>query len=207
MISRVLAALFVVVAFVGAARAATFEYPVRITAISGEGEAMNIGFFSTGSVGDLGTGSARTDIAFPTETPTPFDFDNSIFGVTFPGIATAVSFSPNPVTHDPLAGTVTVNGFLGGLTGPYPGFEPSASAFEFVYSGVPGPIGSVGDYETFLSGATMSGFVSAAFFLEGEFDDGYLQRIDFESVSQVPLPAGALLLLSGLGILAIRRKA
>lgn len=186
--------------------AATFEYDVRITDISGEGQTENIGFFSTGNVGDAGTGSARTDTEFPITVPLPLE-DDSLFGVTFPGIATAASFFFNPVVHDPLAGTVTVNGSLGGLTGPYPD-DISASQFEFIYQGTPGAaFASLGDYENFLSTATMSGFVSAAFFPDDDFDNGFLQRIDFEAVTApVPLPAGAVLLVSGFGLLAMRRR-
>ncbi len=187
------------------ALAATFEYDVRITAITGDGEAKGIGFFTTGAVGDPGTGSARTDFEVPTSIPMMLS-DDSLFGVTFPGIATAASFFANPVVHDPIAGTVTVDGFLGGLTGPYPEFI-SADAFSFVYQGAPGAaFGSIGDYENFLANATMSGFVSAVFF--DDEDNGFRQQINFEAVttSPVPLPAGALLLLSGIGLLAIKRR-
>lgn len=186
------------------AASATFEYPVVITDISGDGAAQNIGFFRTATVGEIGTGSARTDSEFPTTVPTQF-FDASLFGVVFPGVASAASFFANPVVHDPLAGTVTVNGSLGGLTGPYDAFV-SASAFEFVYTGAPGAIASLADYETFLDSATMSGFVSAFFTPDSLPDSAFLQRIDFRDATPVPLPAGAVLLLSGLGLLMVGRS-
>lgn len=186
---------------------ATFDYKIRIDSISGDGQAMNVGFFSTGSIGDLGTGSARTDTAFPSPVPGQL-LDNSLFGATFPGVATAGSFFDNPVVHDPAAGTVTVSGSLGGVTGPYSDFL-SAGVFEFVFSGAAGAaFASLADYETFLSSATMSGFFSGTFFVSdgrgGEV--AFAQRIDFSDATPIPLPAGAVLLLSGLGLLAWRRK-
>lgn len=184
--------------------AATFTYDIVITDLSGEGQAENIGIFATGNVGDAGTGTARTDFEFPATTPAQLE-DDSLFTAIFPGVASALSFFANPVVHDPDAGTVTVSGQLGGFTGS--GFY-SASAFEFVYQGTPGgtAFASVGDYETFLSTATMSGYASA-FFIPDDSDEGFLQRIDFAApVSEVPLPAGGVLLLSTFGVLAFRRR-
>lgn len=188
--------------------AATFSYDVRITDISGEGEAQNIGFFQSGMIGNLGTGSARTDTSFPSTTPgVPAD-DNRSFSVTFPGVATALWLFNNPMVHDPAAGTVKISGSLGGLTDFGATDFISASSYEFIWQGAPGgaAFGSVTDYEDFLSTATMSGFVSAFMFVNGDLTTGYLQRLDFEAVpAPIPLPAGGVLLLSALGLLALRR--
>lgn len=184
------------------ASAATFEYDIAITSISGNGQAENIGFFSTGSVGDTGTGSA--DIS----EDVPLDYAEtlyrSLFGASFAGIATAGSQAGNSVTHDTVAGTITVDGFLGGVTGPYAEFL-SAGTFEFVYTGVAGgpEISTTAGLESFLAGATMSGYFVGTFEANTEF---YTQRIDFGAVSKVPLPAGGVLLLSAIGLMAAKRR-
>ncbi|MEM6384946.1 MAG: hypothetical protein AAF718_01790 [Pseudomonadota bacterium] len=191
-----------------AAFSATFNYPIQIDSIGGDGQTQNVGFFSNGSVGDKGTGSARTDVAFPSSTPMSL-MDNSLFGASFPGIATAGSQFDNPVVHDAAAGTVTVSGFLGGVTGPYSDFL-SAGAFQFVYTGTPGSaFTTVADFQNFLATAAMSGFFAGTFFVSNGTgpDLVFDQRIDFSAVTPIPLPGGALLLLSGLGLFAIRRKA
>lgn len=193
---------------VSAAFAATFEYPIQIDAISGDGEALNVGFFSTGSVGDLGIGRARTDFDFPTGSAAALDGD-SLFQAVFSGVASAASLFANPVVHDASAGTVTVSGSLGGVTGPYSEFL-SAGMFEFVFQGAAGAaFASVGDYEAFLSSATMSGYFEGIFTVDGGRDgsETFLrQRIDFSDTTAVPLPAGSVLLLSGLGLILLRRK-
>ena len=66
---RLFSILVVLLLSASAAVAATFEYDIQITDISGAGEAQNIGFFSTGIIGDTGTGSART--VFPAARSTP----------------------------------------------------------------------------------------------------------------------------------------
>lgn len=205
MIKKFLSILAAIAFSASSTFAATFEYDIVITDISGEGEAENVGVFISGNVGDLGTGSARTDFDFPATTPTQL-IDDSLFTAIFPGVASALSFFANPVAHDPDAGTVTVSGSLGGFTGS--GFY-SPSAFEFVYQGEPSGtvFTSIADYDGFLSTATMSGFVSAFFIPDSDLDVGFFQRIDFEAhVSEVPVPAGGVLLMSAFGLLALRRR-
>lgn len=205
MIKKFLSILAAITFSASSTSAATFQYDIVITEISGEGQAENVGVFVSGNVGDVGTGSARTDFDFPTTTPTQL-VDNSLFTAIFPGVASALSFFANPIAHDPDAGTVTVSGSLGGFTGS--GFY-SASAFEFVYQGETGGTAftSIVDYEGFLSTAIMSGYVSAFFFPDSDLDVGFFQRIDFEAqVSEVPVPAGGVLLMSAFGLLALRRR-
>ena len=194
-------ALFLIIPLLALpAAAATFEYDIEITSITGDGEAEGIGFFSTGSVGDTGTGRAIIEDGFPLDYPTTLVI--SQFQASFFGIATAGTFGPKTVVHDTVAGTLTVSGFLGGVTGPYTDFL-SAGAFEFVYTGVAGGpvISSNSGLNDFLADATMSGFFEGIFFVNGEFDNGFSQTISFGAVtSEVPLPAGALLLLTALGM-------
>ncbi len=188
------------------ATAATFDYDIEITSITGDGEAESIGFFSTGSVGDAGTGSAIIEDGFPLDYPTTLDI--SQFQATFPGIATAGTFGPKLVVHDTTAGTLTVSGFLGGVTGPYSDFL-SAGSFEFVFSGIAGgPVASSNaDLNSFLADATMSGYFEGIFFVDGEFDNGFSQTISFASVtSDVPLPAGGVLLLTAIGFGWVARR-
>ena len=53
----------------------------------------------------------------------------------------------------------------------------------------------------------MSGFFEGVFFVDGEFDIGFVQRISFDTVaSEIPLPAGSILLLTALGIGALARR-
>ena len=188
--------------------AALYEFDIEITSITGEGEGINLGFFSTGMPGDTGTGSANINDDIPGDYE--FTTETSLFRAFFPGIATAGSQFANPVVHDPLAGTVTVNGGLGGVTGPYPEFL-SAGQFEFVYAGIAGgpEISTNAGLNAFMANATMSGYFEGFFFLDGDFDfdDGFRQRIDFAAVpSEVPLPAGAALLLTALGMGALGRR-
>ena len=188
------------------ATAATFEYDIEITSITGDGELENIGFFSTGSVGDTGTGRAIIEDGFPLDYPTTLEI--SQFQATFPGIATAGTFGPKTVVHDTVAGTLTISGFLGGVTGPYVDFL-SAGEFEFIYTGLAGGpiISSSAGLNAFLEDATMSGHFEGIFFVDGEFDIGYVQRIAFDTVaSEIPLPAGGILLLTALGIGTILRR-
>ena len=203
---RLIFAVFLLPLLATTTIAATFTYDIQIDAITGDGEAANIGFFSTGSVGDVGTGQAIVEEGFPANYP--LTLEATQFFAIFPGIATAVTQAPKTVVHDPTAGTVTVSGILGGLTGPYPGFVPSANAYEFVYTGASGgPVISSGaELEAFLSGATMAGFVSAFFIPNSDPNVGYFQTIAFSSTTPVPLPAGGLLLLSALGIAAVARR-
>ena len=188
------------------AAAATFEYDIEITSITGDGEPENIGFFSTGSVGDTGTGRAIIEDGFPLDYPTTLEI--SQFQASFLGIASAGTFGPKTVVHDTVAGTLTVSGFLGGVTGPYSDFL-SAGEFEFVYTGIAGGpvISSNSALNAFLADATMSGFFEGVFFVDGEFDIGFVQRISFDTVaSEIPLPAGSILLLTALGIGTLARR-
>ena len=188
------------------AAAATFEYDIEITSISGDGKAMNVGFFSTGSVGDAGTGRAVIDDSFPGDYP--FTLEVSQFQAIFPGVATAGTFFVKNVVHDTVAGTLTVDGFLGGVTGPY-ALDLSAGMYQFVYTGTAGGpvINSNTGLNNFLAGATMAGWFEGTFFNPGEFTNGYHQRIDFQAVTNVvPLPAGAVLLLTALGMGAVTRR-
>ena len=189
-----------------AAASATFLYDIQIDAITGDGEAGNIGFYSTGSVGDIGTGQANVSEAFPADYS--MTLEATQFFAIFPGIATAVTQGPKTVVHDATAGTLTVSGFLGGLTGPYPGFLTSASTYEIVYSGATGGplISSATALEAFLDGASMSGFVSAFFIPDSDPETGYFQTIAFSDTTPIPLPATGLLLLSAFGFAALARR-
>ena len=193
------------------AHAADFNFDIEITSITGDGEGINLGFFSTASVGDVGTGTAKINDDFPGDYGLTKDF--SLFQAKFLGIASAGSQSGNPVVHDPLAGTVTVSGGLGGVTGPYPDTPLFAGQFEFVYSGVAGgpEISSNTGLNDFMAGAQMAGYFEGIFFLDEDdvFSDepGFVQRIDFKATpSEVPLPAGVVLLLSALGMGALVRR-
>lgn len=191
-------------------QAVTFTYDVKITDISGEGEDRNIGFFQTGTIGDTGTGSARIDTSFPsTSSGVPAPDDRS-FSVTFPGVASALWLFNNPMIHDPFAGTVKISGSLGGLTDFGATDFISASTYEFIWQGpaAGSPFATVADYENFMSTATMSGFISGFMFVNNDLNTGYLQRIDFDAVvAPIPLPGGALFLLSALGLIGWRFKA
>lgn len=188
--------------------AASFNYDIEITSITGAGQAENIGFFSTGSVGDAGVGSAEIEDGSPTDYLATVE--QSQFSAVFPGVATAATFFQKTLVHDPLAGTLTVSGFLGGITGPYTD-DLFASNFEFVFDGeVGGPIiTSNSGLNSFLAGASMSGYFVGFFVLNGDFNNQYYQTISFEgTVSEIPLPASAMLLLTALGLsVATRRRA
>lgn len=186
--------------------AASFNYDIEITSISGAGQAENIGFFSTGSVGDAGIGGAEIEDGLPTDYPGTLEA--SRFTAVFPGVASAATFAQKTLVHDPSAGKVTVSGFLGGITGPYTA-ELFASNFEFVFTGeVGGPIiTSNSGLNSFLDGASMSGYFVGFFVLNGDFNNQYYQAITFEgAVSEIPLPASAMLLLTALGLSVATRR-
>ncbi|MEL6377163.1 MAG: VPLPA-CTERM sorting domain-containing protein [Pseudomonadota bacterium] len=207
MFRNVFAFVFAYVVLATPLHAATFEFDIQIDAISGDGAGM--GFFATGAVGDLGTGRAQISDMFPGDYQ--MTLENSLFQAVFPGTASAGSQFDATIAHDNIAGTVTVSGQLGGLTGPggMTGFF-SASDFEFVFTGMPSTseFTSQSELESFLSKASMAGFVSA--FLipdDSDFETAFLQRIDFSAVPPaVPLPAGGFLLLSGIALYGFLRR-
>ncbi len=191
--------------FTASASAATFSYDLILTSVTGDGGPQGVGFFGSASVGETGTGGVIID---ETETDFNFALQDAFFSAQIGG-GTAGSFFQKTFAQDSSTGTVTISGQLGGLTGIFPGYFISAGAYEFVYTSTPGflPITSAADLTMFLSGASMSGFFSGAFVSLADDNIGFNQTVSFEgSTAPIPLPAGMVLLLSGLGALGLMRR-
>lgn len=182
------------------ATAATYSFGVVVDSITGPGQAEAVGLYIGGAPGDAGTltTTVRPEPAFTGLGPL------STFA-TFPGTATGVTGTAGVQGYDPVTGILTDGGQLGGLTGPFPDFFP-APMYQFIYQGAPGlsPLMTPADYDAFMSG--VSGVVG---YIQGTFQNGsggaFTQRLDFSTPNAIPLPAGAVLLLSGLGLLAVGR--
>lgn len=179
---------------VGPAAATTLN--IVIDSITGDGESTNLGFYSIS--GDDGTFRIITSTDRP-EPPVFFSFPGEPFKVD------GVTARGNTYAYEPTSGILTMTGFLGGVTGDFefPGLR------EFTYDiQVDAGLSFTGlsDLPDFYNTATgVSGSVRAFFSrdIDGPF---FEQTLSFSSPSEVPLPAGAGLLLSGLILLGLKRK-
>lgn len=173
---------------------------VQITSITGDGEASNLGFYSTtGAPGEFRN-------ITPVLTPEPLlvlSFPGSPFNVT--GITAG---GGNTYSYEPTTGLLNVSGQLAGVTGDF--IFPGSRAFDFVIQSTPGlAFSSFADLDPIYEAMTaVQGSVTAFFFPNpSDLSTAFQQTLTFSSdVSEIPLPAGAVLLLSGLGLLAMRRR-
>jgi len=204
--SKTVQTICAIAAFATPASAATFNFDVQLDAVTGDGQAENIGFFNSATIGDVGIGTANID-----ETETDFDFalESAFFSVSVGG-GTAGTFFQKTITQDVAAGTFTVGGTLGGVTGSFPDSLLSAADFAFIYTNAAWTGGLIGDSANladFLSNASLSGYYSGVFFPDATPTIGFKQNVAFSPVpSPIPLPAGMVLLLSGLGGFAAVHK-
>lgn len=186
------------------AHSGTVNFTIVLDEVTGEGQAENVGFFATQFAGATGTG-----IALVEDTALTYDalVEQSDFIASLIG-GTAGTFFQKTIVQDGAAGTLTVMGQLGGLTGVLPGIDSiSADDYSFVFSGNPyTSINTPTELETFLTGAQMSGFFEG--FLQSSANPTifYEQRVHFSAAAPVPLPASGLLLVAGLCGLALRRQ-
>lgn len=184
--------------------AATFNFDITLDRVEGTG--TEIGFFQTQSPGATGTGIVVAD---ETESDYATLVQSTFFAASLIG-GSGGSPSDKTVVQDGAAGTLTVSGFLAGLTGLLPGVDLIApDTYEFVLTGDAfSEIANGADLVGFLDTVVdMSGFFSG-FLFESETDTVAFRQVVFFNgdVSEVPLPAGVIFLLTGLGALALRRK-
>lgn len=192
-ISAIFALLFLTVA-----PAAAVTLTVGIDSISGDGASADLGFYST--TGADGTFRLQTITVHP----------EPLLFLSFPG----APFNVNGVTagggnaylYDSSSGVMTVTGALAGITGDFAFPGDRSFSFDIQLASDLSYIG-LSDLPAFYSTATaVQGSVTA--FFSGD-PSGPLSRqtLTFSSPSEVPLPAGAALLLSGLIFLGLKRKA
>lgn len=173
---------------------------VDITSITGPGESTNFGFYST-----TGASGEFSNIS-PVVTPEPllvFSFPGSPFNVT--GITAG---GGNGYSYDPITGLLDVSGQLAGLTGDFS--FPGGRTFSYVVQAATGlSFTGTSDLAAIYDSMTgVTGTVTAFFFPNpGNSDTVFQQTLTFSTETpEIPLPAGGLLLLSGLGVLALRRR-
>ncbi len=193
---RTLSSAFAVVFFT-ALQAAAVTLTVGIDDITGDGQSTNLGFYST--TGADGTFRLETMTIFP----------EPLLFLSFPGapfnVSGVTAGDGNTYDYDPITGVMTVSGDLAGLTGDFD--FPGGRDFEYdIQLGTGLTFTDVSDLPALYSTATAVQGNVTAFFSRDPNGPFAQQTLTFSSPSQIPLPAGVVLLLSGLGILRLKRK-
>lgn len=177
--------------------AAAVTLAVGIDSITGDGASTNLGFYST-------TGADGTfDLQTTTVNPEPLLF-LSFSGTPF-SVSGVTAGDGNNYLYDPGSGVMSVTGTLAGLTGD---FEfPGDRSFSFdiqLASGL--AFTGLADLPDFYATATSVEGSVTAFFSRDPGGPFSMQTLAFSSLSEVPLSAGVVLLLSGLVLLGLKRR-